>query len=140
MPPRSGRLRRLALTALFAVLPLAGCETPQLDAVAIPWKPPVVVALAPPTLAPPTLEPGSMVGLDGGQLEGRLGLPDYRRVEDTVQVWQYRLENCVVDFVLYPDDSVHRITAWNGRHRVNGRNYDHDACSRELVLLEGRQG
>ena len=82
------------------------------------------------------LEPDSLVGLDGGELEQHLGQPDYRRAEDTIRVWQYRLDQCVVDFVLHQNGSGYRVAAWDGRHKISGRGYDHDAC---IVNLGSRR-
>ena len=85
------------------------------------------------------LEPESLVGRDGRQLESRLGRPDYRREEGRAMVWQYRLDGCVVDFVLYGDGSGFDVAAWRGRSRVSGGDYNHRACARELARRGGRR-
>ena len=117
-----------ALAVSLASIALAGCATGQL-ASGVPGAGSSVAA-------GPALEPESFVGQNSRQLETRLGPPDYRREEASAQVWQYRLDQCVVDFVLYRNGSGYRIEAWNGRHRTSGRGYDHDICRRELGRLE----
>ena len=84
--------------------------------------------------------PESLVGLDRVQLAQQLGQPDYRRMEDTVLVWQYRLDNCVVDFVFHQSGGGYHIAAWNGRHRTSGVDYNHDTCRRELRRHKAQRG
>ena len=119
---RSAPLKSLAVLALCGLPLLTGCAATQLaggPAVRVAGK-------------APELEPESLVGLDGKQLERRLGQPDYLRAEDTTRIWQYRLDRCVVDFVLYRNGSGYRVAAWDGRHRISGRGYDHGACIADL--------
>ena len=122
MPFRADPRKTLAALAVLALPALAACAPGQQFSglsVTAPGK-------------PRAENPDSLVGSDGDLLEERLGRPDYLRAEDTAEVWQYRLDNCVVDFVLYRNGAGYRIAGWNGRHRVSGRDYDHDTCRREL--------
>ena len=125
MPHRTASRFASALAAA-ATLALAGCATGEFASGAS-------VAGSPNA---PALEPASLVGQNGFHLESRLGPPDYRREEASAQVWQYRLDQCVVDFVLYRNGSGYRIEAWDGRHRTSGLGYDHDTCRRELGRLD----
>jgi len=90
----------------------------------------------PPQLAPPPqLEPATLVGISPDQLHQQLGTPDYIREEGLTEIWQYRLERCVVNFILADADKGEgkRITEWIGRHRILGLTYDHDACISDLA-------
>ena len=124
-----------AIAAVFASLMLAGCATGQLASGAAEASGPGFRAVG-----KPALEPASLVGQKGHQLETRLGPPDYLREEASVRVWQYRLDGCVVDFVLYRNGSGFDVAAWNGRNRVSGLDYDHESCAHALARRGGREG
>ena len=126
MPSRFAPFKSFAVLFLCGLPLLAGCATTQLAGTARQAGGSAVRGGA------KALEPGSLVGLNGDQLERRLGEPDYLRAEDTTRVWQYRLDQCVVDFVLYRNGSGYRVAAWDGRHRISGRGYDHRACIVDL--------
>ena len=53
--------------------------------------------------APPSLDPYSLIGTPLSDLVGRLGEPDYIRIDADVEIYQYRLVHCVVDFVALRD-------------------------------------
>jgi len=96
---------------------------------------PVVTPLpevVPPPAPPPQLDPATLIGSPGDRLLLQLGEPDYQRIEAHVRIWQYRLDHCVVNFVLVDAGSGEMINAWTGRHRELGLVYDHEICIREL--------
>ena len=124
-----------ALAAVVASLALAGCADGQFASGSA-----AVYGAGSRAVGPPQLEPASLVGQKGHQLETRLGPPDYLREEASARVWQYRLEGCVVDFVLYRNGSGLDVAAWNGRNRVSGLDYDHEACAHALARRGGQEG
>lgn len=85
---------------------------------------------------PPQLEPATLIGSSPDRLLLRLGEPDYLRKEGQVEIWQYRLVTCVVNFVLKDEGKGRMLTAWIGRHRQLGLPYDHDACIKDLGAKE----
>ena len=60
---------------------------------------------------PPELDPESLIGNPASDVEQRLGLPVLRRLEGTTEVWQYRMESCIIDFVLPEGTTVLARTA-----------------------------
>ena len=125
MSSHSTSFKFLAALALCGLPLLAGCATAGLDGQSA-FRQSAFRGGA------KALEPDSLVGLDGGELERHLGQPDYLRAEDTTRIWQYRLDQCVVDFVLYKNGSGYLVAAWDGRHRISGRGYNHRACVVDL--------
>ena len=83
---------------------------------------------------PPELDPESLIGSSASDVEQRLGLPVLRRLEGTTEVWQYRMESCIIDFVL-PEGTT--VLALNSRHRQHGQSYDALSCRRDLALKAG---
>ena len=83
---------------------------------------------------PPELDPESLIGSTASDVERQLGQPVLRRLEGTTEVWQYRMESCVIDFVL-PEGAT--VLAWNSRHRQHGQTYDALSCRRDLALKAG---
>ncbi len=78
------------------------------------------------------LDPVQLYGLDKIALIARLGAVDYLKVDGGVEIYQYRLATCVIDFVL----SGGRVTSWHGRHRVYGKRYDDMSCRIDLAKLD----
>ena len=83
---------------------------------------------------PPELDPESLIGSPASDVEQRLGLPVLRRLEGTTEVWQYRMESCIIDFVL-PEGTT--VLALNSRHRQHGQSYDALSCRRDLAMKAG---
>ena len=83
---------------------------------------------------PPELDPESLIGSTASDVERQLGQPVLRRLEGTTEVWQYRMESCIIDFVL-PEGTT--VLAWNSRHRQHGQTYDALSCRRDLALKAG---
>ena len=98
-----------------------------------------LVAVVPPAPEPepelpPELDPASLVGSAADTLTKRLGSPTLRRREGSAEVWQYKMNACIVDFVL--SDGVN-VTAWQSRHRTRGVRIDNQLCRRNLATLAG---
>ena len=53
------------------------------------------------TVAPQDLDPQLFLGQSPDQLKNRLGAPSILRKEGNVEIWQYQLSDCVVDFFFY---------------------------------------
>lgn len=78
------------------------------------------------------LDPVQLYGLDKTALIARLGAVDYLKVDGGIEIYQYRLATCVIDFAL----SGGRVTSWHGRHRVYGKRYDDMSCRIDLAKLD----
>ena len=83
---------------------------------------------------PPELDPASLVGTARAGLASTLGEPVLRRREGIAEVWQYRMPNCIVDFVLADGETV---TALQYRHRRRGEVVDPVSCWQEMARLAG---
>jgi hypothetical protein len=79
------------------------------------------------------LDPSSLYGLNKTGLIERLGRADYIRIDDNINIFQYRMENCVIDFVLTNIDSEQELTSWHGRHSIQGQEFDEQACRIDLA-------
>lgn len=106
-------------------------ETLVLSAI-IPPVPETVTPPAPPP--PPEFDPSSLIGEGRALLKAKLGEPVLRRREGTAEVWQYRMQHCIVDFVL-PDGQT--VTVFQARHRQRGMTYDADLCRQDMAQLAG---
>ena len=114
---------RFIQIAMIALL-LSSCAVPQAEQVAPkPSEPP-----APPP-PPIKLEPETLKGLGQITLTKRLREPDYQRQENQIQIWQYRLTSCVVDFVIIQN----KVINWQARSRQQNKDYNHSACVDELT-------
>ncbi|MGC6484730.1 MAG: hypothetical protein ACON4P_03575 [Candidatus Puniceispirillales bacterium] len=83
---------------------------------------------------PPELDPASLVGTARAGLASTLGEPVLRRREGIAEVWQYRMPNCIIDFVLADGETV---TALQHRHRRRGEVVDPVTCRQEMARLAG---
>ena len=101
-----------------------------------------VAALTPPpepeAPPPPSLNPDELVGIKVADLIRRLGEPDYKRIDAGVEVYQYRLPSCVVDFVAMPraEGQPMVITSSHRRHRIINTAYDAASCHLDLGALD----
>ena len=117
---------RFIQIAMIALL-LCACAVPQAEQVASnPSEPSEPPAPPPP---PIKLEPETLKGLGQITLTKRLREPDYQRQENQIQIWQYRLTSCVVDFVIIQN----KVINWKARSRQQNKDYNHSACVDELT-------
>ena len=79
------------------------------------------------------LAPENFIGTSRDVLILRLGGADYRRFDQGVEILQFRLASCVVDFVLSAGGAV---ASYHVRHRVYGEIYDEVSCSGDLAARE----
>ncbi len=83
-------------------------------------------------LQPIDTNPQRMLGADAEGLAARLGEPARRRREAAAQVWQYRLQTCVLDVVLYPENGTPVIAHLDARDR-QGAPVATRGCLRRLL-------
>lgn len=76
------------------------------------------------------LNPEIFLGKTSDDLVSNLGQEDYRRIDQDVLVLQFRMPNCIIDFVM---SSEKRISSYHGRHRVYGQDYDEASCQLDLA-------
>lgn len=83
---------------------------------------------------PAELSPSEFYGFDQSAIIARMGKPDFLRDDSNALILQYRTKNCVVDFVLMPnDDGKVEMSSWHGRHRTQGADFDELACRQDLA-------
>lgn len=80
--------------------------------------------------------PQRLLGADGPGLRARLGEPARRRTEAATQVWQYRLGQCVLDIVLYPENGGMRAAHVEARDR-DGKAMATRRCLHALLTRQG---
>jgi len=87
---------------------------------------------APPPL--PEVEPATLIGESFTVLIQRFGAPEYIRRDGAIEIYQYRLPTCVIDFVSMPSTTIAPgiITSTHGRHRQRGGVYDAKQCAIDL--------
>ena len=95
----------------------------------------MVQPAAPPPPPPPPAElaPATLLGIDQAGLFSTLGAADLLRQEGSMEVWQYRLTACVVDFYIYPAATGRQVTHWDWRVPKIGQTLDVTACRQQLA-------
>lgn len=83
------------------------------------------------------IDPRSFLGKPVQDMTNILGRADFMRVEGQIGIWQFRQENCVVDFFFRAGDaqanlSAQLITALDIRGRYIGQPLDEKGCRKEL--------
>ena len=87
---------------------------------------------AAPRVRPSDANPQRVLGAHADSLAARLGTPSQRRREAAARVWQYRLEACVLDVVLYPEDGTPVVAHVEARDR-QGAPMATEKCLRRLL-------
>ena len=113
-------------------------ETAETNDTVAALTPPPEPEAPPPPPPPPSLNPDELVGVTVTELTRRLGEPDYKRVDAGVEVFQYRLPSCVVDFVAMPkaEGQPLAVTSSHRRHRIINTAYDAPSCHLDLGALD----
>ena len=93
----------------------------------------MVQPAAPPPPPPAELAPATLLGIDQAGLFSTLGAADLLRQEGNMEVWQYRLTACVVDFYIYPAATGRQVTHWDWRVPKIGQTLDVTACRQQLA-------
>ena len=87
------------------------------------------------TVVPQDLDPQHFLGQSTDQLTNRLGAPSTLRKEGNVQIWQYRLSDCVVDFFFYDRAGTLAATHTDIRSPFLGGQLDQAACRHALYKI-----
>ena len=97
------------------------------------------IAVTPPPKPPEItdIDPRSFLSKSVQEMTNILGEADFMRVEGQIGIWQFRQENCVVDFFFNVsgadnDPSRQLITALDIRGRFIGQPLDEKGCRKEL--------
>ena len=84
------------------------------------------------TVAPQDLDPQLFLGQSPFELKNRLGTPTILRKEGTVEIWQYQLSDCVVDFFFYDKAGTLAATHADMRSPFLRGQLDQAACRQAL--------
>ena len=87
------------------------------------------------TVAPQDLDPQLFLGQSPDKLKNRLGAPSILRKEGAVEIWQYKLSNCVVDFFFYNKAGTLAATHTDMRSPFLGGQLDQSACKQALYKI-----
>ena len=87
------------------------------------------------TVAPQDLDPQLFLGQSPDELKNRLGAPSILRKEGTVEIWQYQLSDCVVDFFFYDKAGALAATHTDMRSSFLGGRLDQAACRHALYKI-----
>ena len=101
-------------------------DTKDTEIAAIPATPPVQ-----PVKVQPPFRPKAMIGSASIILVRDLGIANMIRQEGSIEIWQYRFAECVVDFFFYPasqGSSQLIIKDWDMRSAVIGGRVNEGEC------------
>ena len=87
------------------------------------------------TVAPQDLDPHLFLGQSPNQLKNRLGAPSTLRKEGNVEIWQYQLSDCVIDFFFYDEAGTLAAAYTNMRSPLFGGQLDQAACKHALYQI-----
>ena len=87
------------------------------------------------TEATQDLDPQFFLGQSPDQLKNRLGTPSILRKEGSVEIWQYQLSDCVVDFFFYEEAGTLAATHTDMRSPLLGGQLDQNACRHALYEI-----
>ena len=87
------------------------------------------------TVVPQDLDPQLFMGQSPDELTSRLGAPSLLRTEGNVEIWQYQLSDCVVDFFFYDKAGTLAATHTDMRSPFLGGQLDQAACKHALYKI-----
>ena len=87
------------------------------------------------TVDPQVLDPQLFLGQSPDQLKNYLGAPSILRKEGNVEIWQYQLSDCVVDFFFYDKAGTLAATHTDMRSPFLGGQLDQAACRHALYKI-----
>jgi hypothetical protein len=105
--------------------------TKDTEIAAIPATPPVQPTPVQPVKVQPPFRPKAMIGSASIILVRDLGIANMIRQEGSIEIWQYRFADCVVDFFFYPasqGSSQLIIKDWDMRSAVIGGRVNESKC------------
>jgi len=88
------------------------------------------------TAVPQDLDPRVFLEQSPAQLRSRLGAPTTLRQEGQVNIWQYRLPECVIDFFFYNKAGTVVATHTDMRSPFLGGALDEAACKLALFKID----
>ena len=88
------------------------------------------------TVAPQDLDPRVFLEQSPAQLKSRLGAPTTLRQEGQVNIWQYQLPECVIDFFFYDKAGTVVATHTDMRSPFLGGALDEAACKLALFKID----
>lgn len=119
------------LAPLCAAVPALAQTPAQTAAGPVATAPAAPGAIAAPAVQPADpLSPAAFVGVDGPEVERRLGRPSLTRAEGRGAMWTYRRAECSV-FVFFEQgaDQTYRVTGLDaGARRLNAAAPTPEAC------------
>jgi len=92
------------------------------------------------TVAPQDLDPRVFLEQSPAQLKSRLGAPTTLRQEGQVNIWQYQLPECVIDFFFYDKAGTVVATHSDMRSPFLGGTLDEAACKLALFKIDQTPG
>ena len=98
----------------------------------VPEIVPEIVPPAPPS-PPPEFKPHTVLAKPDSVLLSLLGTADIIRTEGQVKIWQYRLDSCVFDFFLTPENGIYAVRDWAYRASILGTKANELICRRALA-------
>ena len=88
------------------------------------------------TVAPQGIDPQLFLEQSPAQLKSRLGAPTTLRKEGQVNIWQYQLPECVIDFYFYEKAGTMVATHTDMRSLFLGGALDEAACKLALFKID----
>ena len=87
------------------------------------------------TITPQDLSPDFFLGQSPDQLMDHLGAPSLVRKEGIVEIWQYQLSDCVIDFFFYEKAGTLAATYTDMRSTIFGGQLDQATCRHALYKI-----
>jgi len=119
-------------------------DTPEIDQTGAGLTPdiePAETSIPDVPAAPQDLDPATFLGASQIDLAANFGAPTMIRHEGKVEVWQYQLPECVIDFFLFEtsgqDENTQTMRAAHTdmRSPILGGQLDSGACTRALYAV-----
>ena len=87
------------------------------------------------TVAPKDLNPKLFIGQSSDQLKNHLGAPSILRKEGNIEIWQYQLSDCVIDFFFYEKAGTLVASHTDMRSPFLGGQLDQTTCRHALFKI-----
>ena len=78
--------------------------------------------------APKNVDPDIFLGKSVEHITSKLGIPTILRKEGSIEVWQYQLSTCVIDFYFYRDAKTQAVKYTHMRSLFLGDIIDYSVC------------
>ena len=136
----SSKISWKELTIQRNSLPTSKTPNDDINAEAVELSVPVSTTIPEPdvpvmTVVTKTVDPKLFLGQSPDQLKNSLGAPSILRTEGNVEIWQYQLSDCVVDFFFYDKAGTMEATYTDMRSPFLGGQLDQAACRHALQKI-----